>query len=108
MRSVPEQEADFEKLFGVARVVADRILHEIGEFLPYGHVMRLDGEIVSVSAAMGEEHPASKDLISRRPSEGSGRRKALGSRDHRRTPNSYELTDRKWSRSGFKADESLD
>jgi hypothetical protein len=34
------------------------------EFYPYGYIMRPDGEIVSVSAATGEEHPASKDLIS--------------------------------------------
>jgi hypothetical protein len=64
MRSVAEQKADSEKLLVAARVVADRMLHEFGEFLPYGHIMRPDGEIVSVSATTGEEEPASKDLIS--------------------------------------------
>ena len=64
MRSAAEQKADSEKLLVAARVVADRMLHEFGEFLPYGHIMRPDGEIVSVSATTGEEEPASKDLIS--------------------------------------------
>lgn len=64
MRSPSEQKADAEKLLAEARVVADRMLHEFGEFLPYGYIMRPDGEIVSISATTGEEHPASKDLIS--------------------------------------------
>src|ERR1051325_1412306 len=64
MRSSSEQKADAEKLLAEARVVADRMLREFGEFHPYGYIMRPDGEIVSVGATTGEEHPAAKDLIS--------------------------------------------
>jgi hypothetical protein len=64
MRSASEQKADAEKLLAKARVVAGRMLREFGEFHPYGYIMRPDGEIVRVGATTGDEHPASKDLIS--------------------------------------------
>lgn len=64
MRSPSEQKADAEKLLAESRVVADRMLHEFGEFLPYGYIMRPDGKVVSISATTGVEHPAPKDLIS--------------------------------------------
>ena len=64
MRSATEQKADAEKLLAAARVVAERMLHECGEFYPYGYLMRPDGQIVSISPTTGKEHPASRDLIS--------------------------------------------
>jgi hypothetical protein len=64
MRSVSDQKADAEKLIAAARNAAERMLHEFGEFHPYGYLMRPDGQIISVSSTTGQEHPPSRDLIS--------------------------------------------
>jgi hypothetical protein len=63
MRSPIEQKADAELLLRSARKFAERMLREFGEFLPYGELMRLDGRIVSVGAAAGEEKSSPKELV---------------------------------------------
>ena len=42
---------------------AEQMLGAYGEFIPFGSVMRPDGEIVSVAGYDGNEHPRSVDVI---------------------------------------------
>ena len=43
--------------------LAEKLLSEHGEFFPYGGAMKPSGEIVSVAAYDGDEHPPSAELI---------------------------------------------
>ena len=54
---------DCNRLLNSAVPFAEKMLNEHREFLPFGAKMLVDGEIVSVGAYSGEEHPPSKDLI---------------------------------------------
>ena len=58
-----DPKTDVETLMNSALPFAERMLSEYGEFLPYGEAMRANGEIVSVGASSGDEHPPSQDLI---------------------------------------------
>ena len=60
---VSSAKQDVEKLMNSALPFAEKMLNEHGEFLPYGEAMRPSGEIVSVGADSGEEHPPSQELI---------------------------------------------
>jgi hypothetical protein len=60
---VSNAKQDAEKLMNSALPFAEKMLNEHGEFFPYGEAMRPSGEIVSVGADSGEEHPPSQELI---------------------------------------------
>ena len=61
-----DPKSDVEELMNdaVGVAFADRMLREHGDFFPYGAAMKQDGEIVSVAAHDGTEHPPSQELIS--------------------------------------------
>jgi len=55
--------SDCNELLNAAIPLAEQLLEMHGEFYPYGAAMKPDGEIVSVAADNGEEHPHSAPLI---------------------------------------------
>ena len=54
---------DCQRLLDATLPFAEQMLHEYGEFLPFGAEMRLDGEVVSISGYNGNEHPPAKEII---------------------------------------------
>ena len=52
-----------QELFDSAITFAEKMLTEHGEFIPYGEILKANGEIQPVSGDTGEEYPASKDVI---------------------------------------------
>ena len=60
---VSNAKQDAERLMNSALPFAEKMLSEHGEFYPFGEAMRPSGEIVSVGADSGEEHPPSQELI---------------------------------------------
>ena len=54
---------DVESLMNEGIQLAEQLLREHGEFFPYGYAMQTDGEIQSVAASDGTEHPPSQELI---------------------------------------------
>jgi hypothetical protein len=55
--------ADCEVLMSSALPLAKQMLDRFGGFLPYGGVMRVDGQLTSVACYDGREHPPSTDVI---------------------------------------------
>lgn len=60
---VSDAKQDVERLMNSALPFAEKMLNEHGEFFPFGEALRPSGEIVSVGADSGEEHPPSQELI---------------------------------------------
>jgi hypothetical protein len=58
-----DPKADCESLLNAVLPFAQQMLNRHGEFYPYGGAMTTDGQITSVAARDGEEHPASADVI---------------------------------------------
>jgi hypothetical protein len=58
----PKEEC--EDLMNSVLPFAQQMLTQYREFHPFGGAMALDGEIVSVGADSGDEHPAAQELIS--------------------------------------------
>lgn len=54
---------DAETLMNSALPFAEKMLSEHGEFFPFGEAMKPSGEIVSVGADSGVEHPPSQEVI---------------------------------------------
>lgn len=52
-----------QQLMDAVLPLAEKLLTEHGEFFPYGGAMTPTGEIVSVAAYDGDEHPPSSELI---------------------------------------------
>jgi hypothetical protein len=57
----PKEEA--QRLVSSALPFAEQLLTKYGEFFPFGRVINVDGEIGYHAAYLGDEHPASSDLI---------------------------------------------
>jgi hypothetical protein len=55
--------AEAEDLMNAALPLAQKMLSEHGEFLPYGQALEKAGKFVAIAASDGREHPPSKDLI---------------------------------------------
>ena len=55
--------AQAEALLNEVLPLAEQMLAEYGEFLPYAGATRPSGEGVSISGYDGREHPPSKDII---------------------------------------------
>ena len=58
-----DAKSDVEDLMNAALPFAQEMLTNHGEFYPYGHAMKPDGEIVSVGAKGSSDHPPSQELI---------------------------------------------
>ncbi len=56
--------ADSQELIDSVLPFAEQMLAEHGEFFPYGGAMKPNGEIISIGATDGDEHPPSSELIS--------------------------------------------
>lgn len=54
---------DSEELLNAVVPLAKKMLNEHGEFYPYGGVMKPNGQIVSVGAREGNEHPPSPEVV---------------------------------------------
>lgn len=54
---------ELENLMNATLPFAQQMLVEYGEFFPYGSVVTSKGEIVSIGASDGYEHPPSQKLI---------------------------------------------
>ena len=54
---------DSQQLMDAVLPLAEKFLIESGEFFPYGGAMTASGEIVSVAAYDGDDHPPSSELI---------------------------------------------
>lgn len=54
---------DSQHLMDSVLPLAEKLLIEHGDFFPYGGAMTPNGEIVSVAAYDGDEHPPSSELI---------------------------------------------
>jgi len=54
---------EVESLMNEGIRLAKEMLGKHGEFYPYGYVMRANGEVQSVAASDGTEHPTSHQLI---------------------------------------------
>ena len=55
--------ADCEALMSAVLPFAEQMLSSYGEFFPFGGAMRSNGELVSVAAYDGNDHPPSEDVI---------------------------------------------
>lgn len=55
--------AECEELVDVVLPFAEQMLLEHGEFHPFGAAMKIDGEVVSVSALDGRDFPPAVDMI---------------------------------------------
>ncbi len=58
---MPKDELD--SLMNAVLPFAQKMLSEHAEFLPYGGVVTTKGEIISIGATDGHEHPPSQNLI---------------------------------------------
>lgn len=56
--------AESQELMDAVLLLAEQLLSEQGEFFPYGGAMTPNGEIFSVAAYDGDEHPPSSEVIS--------------------------------------------
>ena len=54
---------EVEELMNSLLPFGKQMLEKYGEFIPYGGVMKSDGEIVSIAGSDGDEQPLSKDII---------------------------------------------
>lgn len=54
---------DSEDLLNAALPLAEKMLADYGEFLPYGQAMAPDGKIIAIGASDGREHPPSAALM---------------------------------------------
>ncbi|MEM1440557.1 MAG: hypothetical protein AAF545_14745 [Pseudomonadota bacterium] len=61
--ALADPKSEVEELMNTSTGLAEQMLREHGEFYPYGAAMTPDGDIVSVSAHTGGEHPPSQELI---------------------------------------------
>lgn len=52
-----------ETLLNEVLPFAEQMLRDYGEFLPYAGALRPSGEVISIGAHDGREHPPSKDVI---------------------------------------------
>ena len=59
-----QAKAESQQLMDSVLPLAEKLLIEHGEFFPYGGAMTPSGEIVSVAAYDGDEHPPSSEVIS--------------------------------------------
>ena len=62
-QAVKTPKAESEDLMNAALPLAEQLLAEHGEFLPYGQAMDKAGKFIAIGASDGREHPPSKDLI---------------------------------------------
>lgn len=58
-----EAKADCESLLSAVLPFAQQMLDRHSTFYPYGAAMTADGQITSVAAHDGQEHPASRDAL---------------------------------------------
>jgi hypothetical protein len=58
-----DPKADCEALMNFLLPFAEQMLSSHGEFLPFGVMMRSNGELAPVAGYDGDEHPQSADLI---------------------------------------------
>lgn len=58
-----EGKAESQELMDAVLPLAEKLLTEHGEFFPYGGAMTPEGNVVSISAYDGDEHPPSSALI---------------------------------------------
>jgi hypothetical protein len=58
-----DPKADCEPLMNFLLPFAEQMLSSHGEFLPFGVMMRSNGELAPVAGYDGDEHPQSADLI---------------------------------------------
>ncbi len=54
---------DCQRLLDATLPFAEQMLHEYGEFLPFGAELRPDGKVVSIGGYDGRDHPPSKEII---------------------------------------------
>ncbi|MFH1438445.1 MAG: hypothetical protein ABIJ56_22240 [Pseudomonadota bacterium] len=55
--------ADIDQLLNVLIALAQDLLAEHGEFIPFGASMSTDGEVNAAMAETGEEHPCSQEVF---------------------------------------------
>jgi len=60
---VQEGKDEAQQLMDSVLPFAEQMLNKHGEFVPYGGVMKSNGEIISVAGTDGEEQPKSTDII---------------------------------------------
>ena len=58
-----DPKSDAEELVDAKLFFGREMLETYGEFYPYGAAMTPDGEVVSVTAYDGDEHPRAQDVI---------------------------------------------
>lgn len=58
-----EGKEESQELMDAVLPLAEKLLTEHGEFFPYGGAMTPEGQIVSVAAYDGDEHPPSSEVI---------------------------------------------
>jgi hypothetical protein len=58
-----DPKVDCEALMSSLLPFAEHMLTNHGEFIPFGGAMRPDGQLVSIAAYEGNEHPKSVDVI---------------------------------------------
>ena len=61
--NMQEGKDESQELMDAVLPLAEKLLTEHGEFFPYGGAMTPEGQIVSVAAYDGEEHPPSSEVI---------------------------------------------
>jgi len=61
--NVQEGKEESQELMDAVLPLAEKLLTEHGEFFPYGGAMTPDGQIISVAAYDGNEHPPSSEVI---------------------------------------------
>jgi hypothetical protein len=62
--SMEQGKAESQQLMDAVLPLAEQLLSQHGEFFPYGGAMTPSGEIVSIAAYDGNEHPPSSEVIS--------------------------------------------
>lgn len=63
MSSRPPERDEMESLLDPIIALAHDLLKKHGEFFPFGATMMSDGEVALAAADVGEERPASQDVI---------------------------------------------